>query len=333
MTDYHSAGVDLRGADRHVEAIRPVVTDTWGPNVVGGFGGFAAGIELPPGMERPVLMMSTDGVGTKLEVARMLGEWSGVGFDLVAMCVDDLTAVGATPIGFVDYIAVGRLQPERDTAVVSSIVAACLAVGAPLVGGETAEHPGVMDPDAIDLAGAALGVVEFGAEVTGESVAAGDVIIGLASRNLRSNGFSLVRRILEDADLTTAVGDQTLAQAIVEPSVLYAPAVLAVMASGLVNGAAHITGGGIPGNLARPLRDGLGAVVDTGAWTRPPIFRHLQDIGRVSDAAMFDAFNMGIGFALFVGRESVDEVQEQLAMHDPVVIGEVVDGVSGVRLA
>ena len=197
MTDYRSAGVDLAGADRHVEAIRSLVTATWGPNIVGGFGGFAAGIELPEGMTRPVLMMSTDGVGTKLDVARQLGMWDGVGFDLVAMCVDDLTAVGAQPLGFVDYMAVGSLDPDRDTRVVASIAAACTQVGAALVGGETAEHPGVMDPDAIDLAGAALGVVEAGHEITGDRVETGDLIVGLASRNLRSNGFSLVRRVLE----------------------------------------------------------------------------------------------------------------------------------------
>ena len=333
MTDYRSAGVDLDGADRHVEAIRSVVTDTWGDSVIGGFGGFAAGIEIPAGMRRPVLMLSTDGVGTKLELARQFGAWSGVGFDLVAMCVDDLTAVGARPIGFVDYMAVGKLSPERDTAVVASIAAACQAVGAPLVGGETAEHPGVMDADGIDLAGAALGVVEFGSQIDGGQIHEGDVIVGLASRNLRSNGFSLVRAILGDADLNTRLGDQTVAEIVLEPSVLFSAAVLGAMASGGVTGAAHITGGGLPGNLARPLGDGLAAVVDTGAWTRPAIFEFLQKAGRVSDEAMFDAFNMGIGFALFVRPGDVDAISASLSVHEPTVIGEVRAGLSGVHLA
>ena len=225
MPTYESAGVDLAGADRHVAAIGPLVTATWGPNIVGGFGGFAAGIELPAGMRRPVLMMSTDGVGTKLEIARLLEMWEGVGFDLVAMCVDDLTAVGARPLGFVDYMAVGALQPARDTAVVASIAAACSAVGCALVGGETAEHPGVMDADAIDVAGAALGVVESGEEITGSSVEAGDLVIGLASPNVRSNGFSLVRKIVEDWG--APFNGSTLGETLLEPSVLYSTDALA----------------------------------------------------------------------------------------------------------
>ncbi len=333
MTNYRSAGVDLAGAERHVEAIRSLVTATWGPNIVGGFGGFAAGIELPDGMKRPVLMMSTDGVGTKLEIARRLGIWDGVGYDLVAMCVDDLTAVGARPLGFVDYMAIGSLDPDRDTRVVGSIASACAEVGAALVGGETAEHPGVMDPDAIDLAGAALGVVEAGSEIIGERVEAGDVVVGLASRNLRSNGFSLVRRVLGGVDWSAPFGRSTLGETVLEPSVLYSPAVLEAMTTGGVTGAAHITGGGLPGNLGRPIPEGLGARVDTTAWQTPAIFDHLQEVGRIERSDMFDAFNMGIGFCLIVRPDRLSDVMGPVAAHDPLVIGEIVEGSERVALS
>ena len=333
MTDYRSAGVDLAGAERHVEAIRSLVTATWGPNIVGGFGGFAAGIELPEGMKRPVLMMSTDGVGTKLELARRLRMWDGVGYDLVAMCVDDLTAVGARPLGFVDYMAVGSLDPERDTRVVGSIASACAEVGAALVGGETAEHPGVMDPDAIDLAGAALGVVEAGDEIVGERVAAGDLVVGLASRNLRSNGFSLVRRVLDEADWASSFGDSTLGETVLAPSVLFGPAVLEAMATGAVTGAAHITGGGLPGNLGRPIPEGLSAWIDTTTWQPPAIFDHLAEVGGIDRTDMFDAFNMGIGFCLIVRPDRISEAVAHVSEHDPVVIGKVVEGSGRVVLS
>ena len=333
MTDYRSAGVDLAGAERHVEAIRSLVTATWGPNIVGGFGGFAAGIELPEGMKRPVLMMSTDGVGTKLELARRLRMWDGVGYDLVAMCVDDLTAVGARPLGFVDYMAVGSLDPDRDTRVVGSIASACAEVGAALVGGETAEHPGVMDPDAIDLAGAALGVVEAGDEIVGERVAAGDLVVGLASRNLRSNGFSLVRRVLDEADWASSFGDSTLGETVLAPSVLFGPAVLEAMATGAVTGAAHITGGGLPGNLGRPIPEGLSAWIDTTTWQPPAIFDHLAEVGGIDRTDMFDAFNMGIGFCLIVRPDRISEAVAHVSEHDPVVIGKVVEGSGRVVLS
>ena len=333
MTDYRSGGVDLAGAERHVEAIRSLVTATWGANIVGGFGGFAAGIELPEGMRRPVLMMSTDGVGTKLDIARRLGIWDGVGHDLVAMCVDDLTAVGARPLGFVDYMAVGSLDAERDTRVVASIAAACSEAGAALVGGETAEHPGVMEHDAIDLAGAALGVVEAGDEIVGEAVQAGDLVVGLASRNIRSNGFSLVRRVLDGADWSEPFDGSTLAETVLQPSVLYSRSVLAAMRTGGVTGAAHITGGGLPGNLSRPIPEGLSAHIESSTWRVPPIFEYLQEMGDINRVAMFEAFNMGVGFCLIVRPDRLSEVVAPVAAHDPAVIGEIVDGPEGVRIS
>lgn len=334
MTSYRDAGVDLSGADRHVAAIAPSVTSTWNDRVVGGFGGFAAGVEIPSGLKRPVLMMSTDGVGTKLELARQAGRWEGVGHDLVAMCVDDLAAVGAEPLGFVDYMAVGSLRPERDTVVVASVADACAAVGIPLLGGETAEHPGVMEPDAIDLAGAAMGVVERGREVTGGAIRPGDVIVGLVSPNLRSNGFSLVRRVFAGVDLRSPFPGEnaTHAEVLLRPSVLYTRAVLDAIRTGTVHGAAHITGGGIPGNLVRPLPGGMGAVVDRSTWNVPDVFRVIQERGDVPDEAMAETFNLGIGFCLIVDPAGVDEVVEAARDHSPRVIGEIVEGDREVRL-
>lgn len=319
MTSYRRAGVDLEGAEAHVDRIADAVTATWGPNVVGAFGGFAAGIKVPDGYRNPVLMMTTDGVGTKLDLARRANRWDGVGWDLVAMCVDDLAASGARPLALVDYMAVGRLDAERDQAIVASIAAACAEAGCALLGGETAEHPRVMDVHAVDLAAAALGVVEEGEALSPARVSEGDVIIGLASPNLRSNGFSLVREVLGDA-----VEDYF--DMLLEPSVIYAPRVLQAMATGAVRSAAHITGGGIPGNLVRALPEGLGAVVDTSAWEVPTVFELLGYAGVTRDE-LFRVFNMGIGFCLIVERESAEEVLRLGGS----VIGEVVSG-SGVGL-
>lgn len=323
--DYRSAGVDLEGADAHIDRIRPLVTATWGPNVVGGFGGFAAGVRIPPGYSRPVVMMSTDGVGTKLELARQSGRWAGVGFDLVAMSVDDLVVAGARPLGFVDYMAVGALDPARDAAIVESIALACEQAGCPLVGGETAEHPGTMAADALDLAGAAVGVVEEGEELGPHRVAAGDVIVGLRSPNLRSNGFSLVRRVFADLDLDEPFPEEnaSVAEVLLRPSVIYAPAVLAAVASGGVKAGAHVTGGGLVANLRRSVPDELSAVVDHWSWEWPNVFTQLQRRGGVSVDEMRRTFNLGIGFCLIVAPDAVDAVTAATADHDPVVIGEI----------
>ncbi len=333
MTTYRDAGVDLEGADRHVARIAPLVTATWGANVVGGFGGFAAGIELPEGYRNPVLMMSTDGVGTKLELARRAGRWDGVGFDLVAMCVDDLAAVGTRPLGFVDYLAVGALDAERDAAIVASIAGACAEAGCALVGGETAEHPGVMEPDAVDLAGAAVGVVEKGQEITGSEIVPGDVIIGLQSPNLRSNGFSLVRRVFADSDLDAPFpGEEaSFGEVLLRPSILYTSSIQRVVATGAAHGMAHITGGGIPGNLVRPLPVGTRAVVERRLWEIPNVFEVIQRTGDIPDKAMSATFNLGIGFAIVCPEDEVEPVIE-VAGHGARVIGRVVAGDRGVDL-
>lgn len=323
MTSYREAGVDLDGADRHTESIAGIVTSTWARQVVGNFGGFAAGVRIPEGMTDPVLMMSTDGVGTKLDIARRLGRWEGVGFDLVAMCVDDLAAAGARPIGFVDYLAVGSLQADRDRTIVESIAAACSATGCPLLGGETAEHPGVMTADTVDLAGAALGVVEGSAVLGPGRVEPGDVVVGLVSPNLRSNGFSLIRRVLGGE--LDAHADLLLA-----PSVVYAPTVLAAVATDGVHAAAHITGGGLAANLSRSLPEGLGAEINTSTWDRPRVFEIIAGRG-VAEEEMRRTFNLGIGFCMVVSDEKVDAVLRAAEEHAPRVIGRILPG-SGVTL-
>ncbi len=315
MTSYQDAGVDVERADQHIKSIAQVVTDTWAGRVTGEFGGFAAGVEVPEGFENPVLMMSTDGVGTKLELARRSGVWSGVGQDLVAMCVDDLAAVGARAIGFVDYLAVGSLSPDRDHQIVTSIAAACALAGCPLLGGETAEHPGVMDSDAVDLAGTAIGVVEKGEQLGSHRVKNGDVLIGLKSPNLRSNGFSLVRAVMGDT-----IDDHW--DNLLEPSIIYAPAVIEAVSTGAVSSAAHVTGGGIVANLARVLPDGLGASIDSTAWQPPPVFDLISSFGVTRDE-MFRTFNMGLGFCLVVDPGGVDDVTSAVLGHEPLIVGHV----------
>lgn len=327
MTSYREAGVDLEGADRHVEAISSLVTATWGDNVVGGFGGFAAGVEIPEGYRRPVLMMTTDGVGTKLALTATTGRWSGVGHDLVAMCVDDLAAVGARPVAFVDYMAVGALSPPRDTAIVASVAGACRKVGAALVGGETAEHPGTMGRDDVDLAGAALGVVEYGQQLDGSQVRPGDMVIGLPSPNLRSNGFSLVRRVFEGVDLASPMPgeDASVGEVLTRPSVLYSPHVRDAIAAGGVVGAAHITGGGLPGNLPRTLPAGCGVEIDPAAWEMPNVFGVIARRGSVSWDDMADVFNLGIGFCLIVSPEHTERVLAATESTDARIVGRVTD--------
>ena len=315
MTSYRDAGVDVERAGRHVQSIAQAVTDTWAGRVTGEFGGFAAGVEVPEGFENPVLMMSTDGVGTKLELARRSGVWSGVGQDLVAMCVDDLAAVGARAIGFVDYLAVGSLRPNRDRQIVASIAAACALAGCPLLGGETAVHPGVMESDAVDLAGTAMGVVEKGERLGPHRVKVGDVLIGLKSPNLRSNGFSLVRAVMGDT-IDDHMDD------LLEPSIIYAPAVIEAVNTGAVSSAAHITGGGIVANLARVFPDGLGASIDTTAWQPPPVFDLISSFGVARDE-MFRTFNMGLGFCLAVDPGGVDAVTSAVLGHEPLIVGHV----------
>ncbi len=333
MTSYRDAGVDLEAADRVVDRIKPAVTKTWHDGVVGGFGGFAAGITIPPGYENPILMMSTDGVGTKAELARQTGKLDGLGWDLVAMCIDDLVAAGARPIAMTDYMAVGRIDVDMVATIVTSIAGACEEAGVALLGGETAEHPGVMEADAFDVAGAALGVVEAGHEIDGSAVAVGDVIIGLESPNLRSNGFSLVRKLISEVDDPASVipgGTDRL----LEPSILYTPAVLSLLDAVPVNGLAHITGGGLPGNLPRVLPTGCGAEIDTTTWTPPAVFVSMANLSGAPPAELFRTFNMGIGFVAVVDPSNADLAVATLeaAGRPARPIGSVTAGVGDVEL-
>lgn len=328
MSTYSEAGVDVAAAERFTDSIAARVTATWGENVVGTFGGFAAGLTIPPGYDEPVLMMTTDGVGTKAEIARALGRFDGVGYDLVAMCVDDLAAAGAAPLGFTDYLAVGALDPVRDQALVASVAAACQSAGCALLGGETAVHPGVMEPTQFDLAGAALGVVERRAMVDPARVAAGDAVVGVVSPNLRSNGFSLVRSLFSESDYQRPALGSSLGEILLEPSVVYAPAVLAAAALVPVSGMVHVTGGGLPANLPRALPDGLTAHIDPARWEPAPIFDLIRDHGRIDTAEMFGTFNMGIGFALITGAGAVRDLIEALDTHGHEAhhIGEIAAG-------
>jgi phosphoribosylformylglycinamidine cyclo-ligase len=336
---YRAAGVDVAAAEAMVGRIAGPVTATWGTDVVGGFGGFAAGLRIPAGYRSPVLMLSTDGVGTKLDLARRAGRWDGVGYDLVAMCVDDLAAVGAAPIGFVDYLAVGRLDAGRDEAIVGSVADACAVAGCALVGGETAEHPGVVDAHHVDLAGTALGVVEEDAVLGPDRVSDGDLVVGVRSPNLRSNGFSLVRRILDDRGL--GLDDpfpdgsgRRVVDVVLEPSVIYSPAAGVAASTGAVGAFCHVTGGGIPGNLPRVLPAGLGARIDTTAWDRPSVFTTLVDLADLSDADAFGTFNMGLGFMAVVRYGSEGDVLAAFAEHghDAAIVGRIGSDVDGVEL-
>lgn len=331
---YRSAGVDTEAADRLVGRIGPAVTATWGDRVLGGFGGFAAGVRIPEGYREPILMLSTDGVGTKLELARMLGRYDTVGHDLVAMCADDLAAVGAEPIGFVDYVAVGALDEEREATIVSGVAAGCELAGCALVGGETAEHPGVMEPDQVDLAGTALGVVEADRRLHPGLVEPGDVLIGVDSPNLRSNGFSLVRRILDRVGKASSIDGVPILEVLLEPSVIYSPAAIAAARLPGVHGLVHVTGGGLPGNVPRVLPEGLGAAIDTAAWRRPEVFGWLRDAGDLSEEDAYGAFNMGIGYVCVADPAGAEEaiVAFEDRDHPARVIGRVTEA-SGFALS
>jgi len=331
---YAAAGVDIAAGDAAVERLRSMVAG------IGGFGGqFPLDVTR---FKRPVLVASTDGVGTKLLVARATGRYETVGIDLVAMCVDDLVCVGAEPLFMLDYIATGKVDPERIATVVAGVAQGCTQAGCALIGGETAEHAGVMAPDELDIAGFAVGAVEDGTQMGPERVAAGDAVIGLPSPGLRSNGYTLARHVLLEragldlGDPAWAGADVTVADELMRPSVIYAPAVLAARtASGdALHACAHITGGGIVGNVPRALPEGLGAILRRSAWEEPRIFDEIRRLGAIEEDEMDRVFNRGIGMVLVVGTAGVDGVLSALAEADLPggVIGEVSAG-SGVRYA
>ena len=337
---YAAAGVDIAAGERAVELIKPAVRSTFRDGVLGDIGGFGGLFALPSGYRQPVLVSSTDGVGTKAEVARAAGRFTTIGVDLVAMCVDDLVCQGAEPLFFLDYISVGSLVPERMAELVEGVADGCRQAGCALVGGEMAEHPGVMGDDEFDLVGFAVGVVERDAVVTGAAVSRGDVLVGLHSPNLRSNGFSLARRVLlERAGLSLGGpawngADTDLATELLAPSVIYTPAVLALLAAVEVHGLAHITGGGLPGNLSRILPDGMSATIDTSSWEVPRLFSEIARLGEVDGGEMARTFNMGIGLVAVVPPSQAADACTVLneAGCAASVIGEVTEGDGSVTL-
>ena len=292
------------------------------------------------GYRDPLLVATTDGVGTKAELARLTDRLDTIGVDLVAMCVDDLVCVGAEPLVFLDYLAVGRLDPDRVERLVAGIAEGCKKAGCALIGGETAEHPGTLDDDAFDPVGFAVGAVERDRVLDGSTIRTGDALVGLASPNLRSNGFSLVRRVVFDMaarslDEPAWPGSSaTLGEELLSPSVVYTPAVLATLAGHEVHGVVHITGGGLPGNLTRVLGGDLDAVVEASTWEVPRVFEEIRAMGGIEPTEMERVFNMGIGMVLVVPPAGVDAVTATLADHDcpATTIGEVVNGTGRVEI-
>jgi len=310
--DYRTAGVDVVAGRAFVERIRAGVEATHRPEVVGGLGGFGGLTRLPAGLQRPLLVTGTDGVGTKLELAQAYGRHHDVGIDLVAMCVNDVITSGAEPLLFLDYMATGKLSPEAMVAVVEGIADGCRQCGCSLLGGETAEMPGFYSPGRYDLAGFCVAVVDEEALIDGRRVSPGDAIVAVASSGVHSNGFSLVRRILDAngvTETTTLPGsERRLIDALLTPTRLYAQLVRHLLDADLNLAAmAHITGGGLPENLPRCLPAGTRAVVDPDSWERPALFSWLQQAGEVPEADLWNTFNLGVGFCLVVPQEQTEQ--------------------------
>jgi len=354
---YRSSGVDIGAGDRAVDLMRASVESTRRPEVVGGFGGFGAAMSIPAGYREPLIVASTDGVGTKTAIAASLGRFDTIGIDLVAMCADDVVCCGAEPLAFLDYVAVGHVVPEWVAELVESVAAGCREAGCSLVGGETAEHPGLMEADEFDLSGCCIGVVERRDVIDGSAARAGDAIVGLAATGLHSNGFSLVRALLAQWDLDPAepyqarlrrtLGDAgtesaitdapqeamaTLGEILLTPTRIYARAVLAaraaVRAAGLdIHGIAHVTGGGLPGNVPRALPDGLAARLDPARWTMPSVVRLFGALGGLDDDELRATFNGGLGMVIVLPAAAIPVAVDAFATHDvpAMLVGEVVN--------
>ncbi len=337
---YEAAGVSIDAGEEAVRRIGDLVRSTTRPEVIGGIGGFGGLFALGDRFSDPVLVSTTDGVGTKAMVATAVGRYDTIGIDLVAMCVDDLICQGAEPLFFLDYISIGRLDPDHVTSLVAGVAEGCRQAGCALVGGEMAEHPGAMEPGEFDLVGFAVGAVERSRIIDGSAVTPGDVLIGLSSPGLRSNGYSLARHVLFelagrsvddpawDGHDAPSVGDELLV-----PSVIYAPAVRALLDEVEVHAIAHVTGGGLAGNLVRVLPEGARAVVDRSSWEPPRIFGEIQRLGEVSDDEMAKVFNLGIGLVIAVPAEAAGHTLDVVAAagRRGQVIGDVVVGERGVR--
>ena len=331
---YAAAGVDIEAGYKGVQLMKQHVARTMIPGVVSDLGGFG-GLFAPDlaGMKEPVLVSGTDGVGTKLRVAQLLDQHDTIGIDCVAMCVNDIVCCGARPLFFLDYIAIGKNEPEKVASIVSGVAEGCVRAGCALVGGETAEHPGVMSPGDYDLAGFAVGLVDKSNMIDNTRMKAGDVILALPSSGLHSNGFSLVRKVfdIEHADLSKPLDEldgKSLGEELLTPTRLYVKPVLAAIQAARVYGVSHITGGGFYENIPRCLPQGLGARIDKSSLQIPPIFRLLQEKGGIPERDMFNTFNMGTGMVLVVDKEDVVKAVSALdgAGESPRVIGTVASG-------
>jgi phosphoribosylformylglycinamidine cyclo-ligase len=338
---YRSAGVDIDAGDRTVELIKPLVKATFRPEVLADLGGFAGLFRFDSAQYRePVLVSGTDGVGTKLRIAQLMRRHDTIGIDLVAMCVNDIVVCGAEPLFFLDYFATGKLDPEQARDVIGGIADGCRQAGCALIGGETAEMPSMYHDGDYDLAGFAVGVVDRPRMIDGHTIAPGDVIVGLASSGLHSNGFSLVRKLLFDVE-GLAVDDRLpelngpLGPVLLTPTRIYAKTVLSLMQRHALKGIAHITGGGITENLPRVLPAGCAAVIDRSAWTPQPIFQILQSRGEIPDHEMLRTFNMGIGLLLVVAPDAAQAVRASAEAlgERAFIVGRIEPGDPSVRYA
>lgn len=337
---YKAAGVDIDAANQSVDLIKKWVQRTHRPEVLAGIGSFGGFFALDTvKYQEPVLVSGTDGVGTKLKIAQMMGVHDTVGIDLVAMCVNDILVHGAEPLFFLDYIALGKLNPAVVEGLVKGVSQGCEQAGCALIGGETAEMPGFYKEDEYDLAGFTVGAVDRQRLIDGRAVEAGDIIIGLPSTGVHSNGFSLVRKVLlakAGIKLEQNVPElgHTLGEELITPTMIYVKTVLALLDEIPIRAMAHITGGGLPENLPRVLPAGIGAEINSQAWETPAIFQLIQALGKIEKEEMYRTFNMGIGYVFITSPEQSDNVLKCLRVkgEKPIVLGRVISGIEGVRI-
>ena len=339
--DYKNAGVDIEAGYKSVELMKKYVKETMRPEVLGGIGGFSGAFSLDKikNMEKPTLVSGTDGVGTKIKLAFLMDKHDTVGIDCVAMCVNDIACAGGEPLFFLDYIACGKNEPEKIATIVKGVAEGCKQCGAALIGGETAEHPGLMPEDEYDLAGFAVGVVDEKDLITGNDLKAGDVLIGIASSGVHSNGFSLVRKVFEmtkeSLDTYYDVLGKTLGEALIEPTRIYVKALKEIKDAGVkVKACSHITGGGFYENIPRMLPDGVKAVVKKDSYEVPAIFKLLQEKGGIEEQMMYNTYNMGLGMIVAVDAADVDKAMGAIAAAGEkcYVVGDIQDGEKGVTL-
>ena len=339
--DYKNAGVDIEAGYQSVELMKKHIKGTMRPEVLGGIGGFSGAFSMEKfkDMEKPTLVSGTDGVGTKIKLAFLMDKHDTVGIDCVAMCVNDIACAGGEPLFFLDYIACGKNEPEKIATIVSGVAEGCKQCGAALIGGETAEHPGLMPEEEYDLAGFAVGVVDEKDLITGADLKAGDVLVGIASSGVHSNGFSLVRKVFEmtKESLDTYYDElgKTLGETLIEPTIIYVKALKGIRDCGVrIKACSHITGGGFYENVPRMLHDGVQAVIKKDSYEVPAIFKLLQCKGGIDEHVMYNTYNMGIGMIVAVDPADVDKTMEAVkaAGESCYVIGEIKDGEKGVTI-